>query len=190
MNNPQIRFTKDDGTPYPDWAEVRLGEVAEISAAGDLERKIYSPVKTEKHLYPVYSNALTNKGLYGFYETYQYDESCVTISARGQIGVAFERLSKFFPVGRLLTLNNLKINSKILTEAINTQIVFYSETTGVPQLTAVGAKKYILSLPTDPEEQQKIAEFFSALDAQIEAQRQKCMEIKNYKKAMLQRMFK
>ncbi len=185
----QKRFRRDSGENYSDWEIFKLGDVAKINAAGDLDKEKFSEVQTNEHKYSVYSNALTNNGLYGYYSEYQYNENCVTITARGDIGKAFERVGKFFPIGRLITLHKLKVNAKLLTEAINKQINFFIESTGVPQLTAVSVKEYNIFIPTDKEEQEKIAEILSDVDQKIALQEEKLESVRQYKKAMLQRMF-
>ena len=122
----------------------------------------------EKHPYPIYSNALTNKGLYSYSSYARYDEDSITITARGDIGFANHRTTKFMAVGRLLVLKNkLPISNKFVCEYINHQIRFFKETTGVPQLTAPQASKYYVILPSLPE-QKAIASLLETWDTAIE----------------------
>lgn len=46
-----------------------------------------------------------------------------------------------------------------------------------------------LKLPADIEEQQEIGEYFKKIDSLITFHQQKCDELKNIKKFMLQNMF-
>ena len=49
-----------------DWEIKTLGDIFSITAEGDLDKKNFSLVKDEKYCFPVYSNSLSDKGLYGY----------------------------------------------------------------------------------------------------------------------------
>ena len=147
---------------------MRLGEIYNISASGDFDAKESSRTQDEKHPYPIYSNALTNKGLHGYSTYAKYDEDSITITARGDIGSANHRKTKFVAIGRLLVLKNkVSISNEFVCEYINHSIRFFKETTGVPQLTAPQASKYYITLPPLLE-QKAIASLLEKWDAAIE----------------------
>lgn len=149
-----------------DWEVVELGNLFEINAGGDLNKNIFSLIKTHEHIYPVYSNAITNNGLYGFLKSYDYDGEYLTVTARGYIGYSVARNGKFSTIGRLLTLkpkNN--ISCYLASEYINEFVNFAIESTGVPQLTAPQIAKYSIIIPKSITEQTAIATALSDTDA-------------------------
>ena len=158
---------KNDALPKG-WRRVRLGEIYDISASGDFDAKESSRTQSEKHPYPVYSNALTNKGLHSYSTYSRYDEDSITITARGDIGFANHRKTKFMAIGRLLVLKNrIPVSNEFVCEYINHSIRFFKETTGVPQLTVPQASKYYIVLPPFPE-QKAIASLLEKWDVAIE----------------------
>jgi type I restriction enzyme S subunit len=154
-------------TAGEDWEVRTLGEVFNITAGGDLIKDAFSQTQTGEHLYPIYSNALTNKGLYGYSKVYRNDGNCITVTARGMVGSANERNHKFDAIGRVLILRPIsKTNCFYSSEYINNKISFSVESTGVPQLTAPQMSKYEIQLPTY-KEQTRIATILSDMDGAI-----------------------
>ena len=74
-----------------------------MGAGGDKPENA-SPVKTELFQYPIYSNGLSNEGLYGFTDKPKISEESVTVSARGTIGFVCLRHIPYVPIVRLVTL--------------------------------------------------------------------------------------
>lgn len=85
------------------WEYLEIGEIANIKAGGD-KPKNFSENKTLENLVPVYSNGVTNKGLYGFTNKSTYTKNSITISARGTIGYSVLRNTDFDAIVRLIVL--------------------------------------------------------------------------------------
>ena len=85
------------------WKVKRIGEVAAVKAGGDKPEN-YSNEKTEFHDVPIYSNGITNDGLYGYTNKPIISEQSVTISARGTIGFCVLRNKPFVPIIRLIVI--------------------------------------------------------------------------------------
>lgn len=161
------KTAKDEALPKG-WRRAKLGDIYNISASGDLDAKATSLTQDEKHPYPIYSNALTNKGLHSYSSYAKYDEDSITITARGDVGFANHRTTKFMAIGRLLVLKNkVPISNKFVCEYINHRVRFFKEITGVPQLTVPQASKYHVILPSLPE-QKVIASLLETWDTAIE----------------------
>ena len=172
--------------PKEGWETKTLGEIFYITAGGDLRTDDFSEIKTSVYQYPIYSNAQTNKGLYGFCKNYDYEQNAITISARGGIGYTVSRSENFAAIGRLLVLKPIAdINCKFIEEFINVNIEFSSESTGVPQLTAPQVSKYFVSFPS-LEEQNHIAQILSDMDAEIEVLEKKLAKYKQIKQGLMQ----
>ncbi len=86
-----------------DWSLSTLGNVSIMGAGGDKPQNV-SPIKTDLYQYPIYSNGLSNEGLYGFTDKPKISEESVTVSARGTIGFVCLRHIPYVPIVRLVTL--------------------------------------------------------------------------------------
>lgn len=168
-----------------DWEQRKLGDtVNSIVAGGDIDK---SKIQ-ENGKYPVYANALTNDGVIGYYnDQYRVKAPAVTVTGRGEIGVAKTRNTNFTPVVRLLAINSMH-NNYFLENLINTHRAF-AESTGVPQLTAPQLANYKLKFPKSIEEESKIGNFFNNLDSLITLHQRKIDKLQKLKNAYLNEMF-
>ena len=98
-----IDFEPFGGVQPDDWNLSTLGQVSRMGAGGD-KPKTTSPVKTVDCPYPIYSNGLTDYGLYGYTNEPKISEESVTVSARGTIGFVCLRHIPYVPIVRLVTL--------------------------------------------------------------------------------------
>ena len=184
---PRLRFPEFQNAG--EWEVKKLGDFADVAASGDLDSELFSPTKTQICCYPVYSNAVEQEGLYGYYSAPKYPANCVTITARGTLGVAFLRHTKFMGIGRLLVLNfNQGIDSRFMKDCWNHLAKIPQEVTSIPQLTAVTARVTLFPIP-NLEEQKRIASCLSSLDALITAETQKLEALKTHKKGLMQQLF-
>ena len=151
---PKIRFNRFDSV----WEEAKIEDIVKISAGGDVDK-----IKLkESGKYPVVANALTNKGIVGFYDDYKVKAPAVTVTGRGDVGYAVARHENFTPVVRLLTLQSENIDVDYLENQINSMRIL-NESTGVPQLTAPQLGNYKVYHP-EIEEQSAIGSLFRTLD--------------------------
>lgn len=86
-----------------EWSVSTLGNVSIMGAGGDKPQNV-SPIKTDLYEHPIYSNGLSNEGLYGFTDKPKISEESVTVSARGTIGFVCLRHIPYVPIVRLVTL--------------------------------------------------------------------------------------
>ncbi|WQR79775.1 restriction endonuclease subunit S [Helicobacter pylori] len=152
-------------TTPSNWKRVRLGDIFFITAGGDLSKPHYSNTKQSDFNYPIYSNAIEKKGLYGYSSFFIIKNKSITITSRGTIGVAFFRDYPYVPIGRLLVLQPKisNIDCRFYTEYINSKVKFNTEQTTIPQLTI--PKVALCEIPLPPlDEQIAIANILSALD--------------------------
>ena len=184
-NIPELRFPEFEG----EWEDNKIDYFFKISVAGDLKKEELSKFKINEFKYPVYGNALEKKGLLGYYENYKYEENNITVTARGNLGVALLRKKPFNAVGRLIILiPKTELNSYYVTQYINSKFKIYVESTGVPQLTAPSFRLNKIKIPK-LNEQNKIANFLSAIDKKIELMEKKHTLYKNIKKYFLDNLF-
>ncbi len=168
IQNNRVRIKGEDSKLPKGWKGMKLGDVYNISAGGDFNPRESALVQDTLHLYPIYSNALTNKGLYGYSTYAKHDADAITITARGDIGIANYRETRFVAIGRLLVLKSkIPVLNKFVSEYINHKIKFLKETTGVPQLTIPQANLYWIVLPPLAE-QRAIVSVLEVWDRAIE----------------------
>lgn len=176
---PKIRFYSYQGS----WTENRIADIVKISAGGDVDK-----VKLkESGKYPVIANALTNKGIVGFYEDYKVKAPAVTVTGRGDVGYAVARHENFTPIVRLLTLQSEKIDVDYLENQINSMRIL-NESTGVPQLTAPQLGNYKVYHPKI-EEQSAIGTLFRTFDDLLSSYKDNLTNYQSLKATMLSKMF-
>jgi type I restriction enzyme S subunit len=146
-----------------------------ISAGGDVPKKSAKGQMhpTDEFPYPIFANAVGDKGLYGYSDEYKIESDAVTISARGaKIGYHTIREGKFTPIIRLITLvpNKESVTTRFLNYILNMTPINGSDG-GIPQLTVPTVKKITVPIPyaNDPEkslaEQARIVAILDKFDA-------------------------
>ncbi len=149
-----------------DWEVRQFSEHFRIYAGGDVPKHSVAQTQSAAHPYPIFANALQNKGLYGYTAERRSNADSLTISARGYLGHAEYRDQPFFPIVRLLVLEPTgELDARYTTYAVNDRVRFSVESTGVPQLTAPQVGKYSVAAPPTLPEQRAIAAALSDVDA-------------------------
>lgn len=100
---PRFKQTEVGAIPE-DWGVFRLSDHFRIYAGGDVPKHSVSQFRSEAHPYPIFANALQDRGLYGFTGERRAKAGSLTITARGYLGHAEYRTEAFFPIVRLLVL--------------------------------------------------------------------------------------
>ncbi|RHK66404.1 restriction endonuclease subunit S [Streptococcus parasanguinis] len=176
---PQIRFKGFDVV----WVENRITDIVKVSAGGDVDKEKLK----ENGKYPVIANALTNKGIVGYYDDYKVKAPAVTVTGRGDVGYAVARHENFTPVVRLLTLQSDSIDVDYLENQINSMKIL-NESTGVPQLTAPQLGNYKVYHP-EIDEQSAIGSLFRILDDLLASYKDNLTNYQSLKATMLSEMF-
>lgn len=171
------------------WKEVRIGDIFEIKAGGDLQEEKYSPCRTGHARWAIYANSLENKGLYGYTSQPRYRGNAVTITGRGDIGHAEFRDEDFDAIVRLLVLlPKVDVDCRYITYYINSFVHFPIESTGVPQLTAPKVKRIKINLPQLKAEQTAIANILSKVDEAIASVQNSIAAAERLKKSLMQNL--
>ncbi len=209
-NVPDLRFPEFEG----EWIEKKLGEVAEI-LDGDRGKNYPKSNEFTNQGHTLFLSA-SNVTKYGFSKKQsqfiseeksnsmgngkliQHD---IVLTSRGSIGNVFQYsdwIVDCFPFVRinsgmliLRTQDILKSNFivKYLTSSIGKRrIKLISFGSAQPQLTKKDMKDFKIKTPLI-REQQKIGDFFSKLDRQIELEEQKLELLQQQKKGYMQKIF-
>ena len=177
-----------DGSEHERWETVSLAEIFTISAGGDINRQNSSPSCSTSYPYPVYANALTNNGLYGYANYFKVKGDSITVSGRGEVGHAIARHCKYVPIVRLLSLvPKYGDDVDFFAYMINATSI-YIESTGVPQLTSpqLGAVK-VLRPPIC--EQRRLSSLLLKMDAKLENEERLTFYMEKIRAFMLQQLF-
>jgi type I restriction enzyme S subunit len=103
-NDGEMVFNKElEGEIPLGWGVKTISDIGSVKAGGD-RPQVYSQTKTNNCQIPIYSNGITDNGLYGFTNKYNYPKDSITISARGTIGFCVLRRKDFDAIVRLLVL--------------------------------------------------------------------------------------
>ena len=173
-----------------DWEVELIGNCVSISVGRDLKEEHYSTFQSDVFQYPVFSNTVANKGLYGFYDFPEHTGESLTIVGRGVgLGTAFKRSGGYGAIGRLLVLvPDKRTDAGFLTEYINHRVQIFSESGGIPQLTGISIAKYRIPLSPTKAEQKAIAKALSDADALIESLEQLLVKKRQIKQGAMQEL--
>jgi len=142
-----VDFEPFGGVMPEDWEKKSLSEISEMSAGGD-KPKNATEIPTTKNTVPIYSNGISNEGLYGFTDKAKIVEESVTVSARGTIGYVCLRQTPYVPIVRLITIiprTNI-VSAKYIYLHLKTMKISGTGTTQ-QQLTVPNFKSTELSIP-------------------------------------------
>ena len=171
-----------------EWRSIRIGDLFEVTAGGDVDPTRSSEVQSASHPYPIFANGLSQEGLYGFCNYTEHRPTCITVTARGTLGTAIYRDKPFAAIGRLLVLDpKVNMDSRYFTDFINYRVRFAVESTGVPQLTAPQVARYFLPVPPKFE-QCAIATVLSDVDDLIGAIEALIAKKRAIKQAVMQQL--
>ena len=172
------------------WSRSKIADIAEIAVGRDLKEESFSDTKSEDFLYPVYSNTVSERGLYGYYNFAEHIGEAVTVVGRGiGIGTAFSRKEPFGAIGRLLVLKPKQNSFDVIyfENYINNYLRISNESGGIPQLPGSSLAKYDVVLPP-LQEQQKIAKILSTWDKAISTTERLIDNSQQQKKALMQQL--
>lgn len=194
----RIRFTRPDGSHYPEWTSKKLGNfISDLNEKTTSENEYLVMTSSRRGIvlqtdYYGDENRITDRSNLGYhilppnYLTYRSrsDDGVFrfNLNTTGRTGI----VSYFYPV---FSIDNGV--EKFFEEYLNySWKIFYKHSVGTSQkvLSHSELKKIELEVP-ESEEQQKIADFLSAIDQKITLTTQQLEKAKEFKKGLLQRMF-
>ena len=166
---------------------MTLGDVSDMSAGGDKPKNI-SDQKTDNYQYPIYSNGISDEGLYGFTSDYKISEESVTVSARGTIGFVCLRHIPFTPIVRLVTLVPHKdiVSAKYLYLWLKS-IPIHGTGTTQQQLTVPDFRKTEIIIPPRTD-MQDFTETVDPLFLQVWSNQEENAKLADVRDALLPRL--
>jgi type I restriction enzyme, S subunit len=205
----ELRFKDENGKDFVDWEEKTLGEIIQIQSSKRVlqedwtnegvpfyrTREIINLSNGEAFKSPIFISEQLFDEIKMKYGIPKVGDILVTgVGTIGQTYIVKQDDKFYFKDGNVLWF---KLNDKICSEFLNQtfkttfikkQLSDNASITTVATFTIDGAKKTIINLPSI-QEQNKIANFLSAIDEKIELVTQQIEDTQEYKKGLLQQMF-
>ncbi|MFC1644528.1 restriction endonuclease subunit S [Patescibacteria group bacterium] len=175
----KIRFKDENGKEFLEWEEKKLGEVLKIGSGRDY-----------KHLgsgnIPVFGTG----GYMLSVDKALYDGESVLIGRKGTIDKPFYYDGKFWTVDTLFYTRDFKNVIPKFVSLVFQKINWlkYNEASGVPSLSRNTIEKIKTKVP-QISEQQKIAEFLTSIDEDIELKQQQITQAEQWKKGLMHGLF-
>jgi len=179
----KLRFKDPNGKPYPKWEEKKLGDISTINTGASNRQD--SGLDGEFVFFDRSEDIRTSS-------RYLFDGEAVIVPGEGQDFIPKYFVGKFDLHQRTYAVMNFKdLSGKYLFYFIyQSQKHFLAHAVGstVKSLRMPIFEKLVVKVPCD-EEQQKIANFLTALDAKIESVAAQVSKVQEFKKGLLQQMF-
>lgn len=201
MTEPKIRFRRDDGSSFPDWEEIKLGELTYptgVKNKNNVDLESYS-ISNEKGFIPQseqfegagYLND-ADRTLYYIVSTgsFAYNPARINVGSIGYQNVGKDVLvSSLYEIFNTRdNLNDAYLMNWFKTGYFHKNVMKYSEG-GVRQYFYYDKLCMVdFALPSLPE-QQKIADFLSNVDEVIAASEEEVANLEQQKKAVMQKIF-
>ncbi|WP_323007567.1 restriction endonuclease subunit S [Pseudorhodobacter sp.] len=176
----KLRFTRDDGSAFPDWQQKRLGDILTVRYGKDHKALSDGDI-------PVYGTG----GIMRKVDQALYHGPSILIGRKGTINKPMLVDGAFWTVD---TLFYTEINAAFIPRLVFAVVervnwLELNEATGVPSLNSNGISSVKVCVPSHPDEQRKIADALTALDAKITATRAQITKTERFKQGLLQQMF-
>ena len=179
-----LRFKADDGSDFPDWDKRDLGEICEITTG-----RLDANAAIEGGQYPFYTCA---KDVFAI-DTAAFDTEALLVSGNGaNVGYIHYCEGKFNAYQRTYVLDKFDANifyiEQFLIKNLKKRIYSEAKEGNTPYIVMGTLTELQVQLP-HPDEQQKIADFLSAIDDKITAVSAQITQMQDFKKGLLQQMF-
>lgn len=174
---PQLRFPEFTD----EWQVKILGDIAPLQRGFDLPNSQQMPGK-----YPiVFSN-----GAVKTHDEYKAEAPGVVTGRSGTIGKVHYIEQDYWPHNTSLWVTDFKGNSPKYIHILYTRLRLerFSGGSGVPTLNRNDVHAHSIAIPSNAE-QEKIAEFLTAVDERVALQDKKVELLQKYKKSVMQKIF-
>ena len=178
---------------YSDWQTLRLEQVADIKMGTSPKSENYNSDKIGLPLFQGNADIENRKTLPKTWTT-QYTQKCmagdILMCVRAPVGDVAICMHNGI-IGRGMCLLRSQNNSFLYQILLNieNQWTRYAQGSTFESINSKDIKSFSVSIPTDKDEQKKIAEFLSAIDEKITITQTQITATKSFKQGVLQQMF-
>lgn len=183
----ELRFKREDGTDYPEWDMINLGDITSIS----IGEFVIKTKQSDDGQYPVYNGGQTPTG---YYDEYNNEGNKIVISARGaSAGFVNFQYERYWAGNSCYSVSLTKPTYSIrffyhYLKAYQRRFTDYQQAANIPSVSKKDVQLFQVKVPCD-KEQNRIAEFFDLLDISIENVGRQLIAIHKQKKGLLQQIF-
>lgn len=184
----KLRFKDDNGNDFPDWETTKMEDIGTIKKGTQLNRDDM----IQEGAFPVINGGVTASG---YTNTFNAPGGSITISEGGNSCGHVAWQSRDFWLGGhcyVVSANDQKgVLTKFLFHSLRhnqAKIMRLRVGSGLPNIQKGDLLQLTLGIP-HPDEQQKIADFLSAIDAKISLVADELSAAQDFKKGLLQQMF-
>ncbi|WP_160111043.1 restriction endonuclease subunit S [Dysgonomonas sp. Marseille-P4361] len=199
----ELRFTRPDGSAYPDWEEKKLGEMGFFTSGTGFSEKEQGGVSG----IPFYKVSDMNmpENIQIMQKANNYVSDKQIIDNRYKVikkpSIIFAKVGAAIFLERKRVANNFLIDNNMMsfTPAGNIMFFFqlfqtihlskFAQVGALPSYNASDVSSIRIIIPTSEDEQRQIADFLSAIDDKISLLNQQIASTEQYKKGLLQQMF-
>jgi len=198
----QLRFTRDGGKAFPDWEEKRLGKLGKFTGGGTPDTNNVS--YWDGDIPWISSSDILENDLSGPRITRFINDKALKDSATKIVPANSILIVSRVGVGKLAVSRHDVCTSQDFTSFTpsSDNVLFLGfwmlsntnallrlcQGTSIKGLTSDDLKSLVVPIP-HPDEQQKIADALSAMDAKIQAVANQLTKLQTFKKGLLQQMF-
>ncbi len=198
----KLRFKDENGNEYPDWEEKKLGDLGAFKGGGTPSTEISE--YWNGNIPWISSSDLIENDILNINVTRYITDKAISESATKLIPVNSVLFISRVGVGKLAVSKRTMCTSQDFANFIpseinpfylayyfiknNNLLASYAQGTSIKGFTSADLKSIKVSYPI-PEEQQKIANFLSSIDAKIDNTKDELEKIQLFKKGLLQKMF-
>lgn len=195
----RLRFPDTNGNPFPDWEEKCISEIGDVITGK-------TPSTDDDSLWDGDIAFITPTDLSDDtkYQTNANRKVALTkgmrvLPANSILYTCIASIGKM-AINTVPCITNQQINSIVPFNYFNNEFVFYAVSyispkikktqanTTLPIINKTEFSKFTISIPS-PKEQQKIADFLSAIDTKITVLGNQLTAAQDFKKSLLQKMF-
>ena len=207
MVNPKLRFKRQDGTAYPDWAAVQLADIATRVTRKNKNDETDVPLTiasieglVDQRTY--FGKTVASKDMSGYFLLKNGEFAYNKSYSVGYDYGAIKRLDKY-DQGALSTLYIcFALNDPSWSDFMVQYFDSLKWNAEMPKICAEGARnhgllnvapadffKISMALPTDPEERDRIVEGLQSIMERIECQASRVAALETQKKELLRQVF-
>lgn len=166
-----------------------VGDVFEVTRGKVLAMTLVKEDASSDAPYPVYSSQTKSKGLAGYYSEYLYRDAITWTTDGANAGDVNFRSGPFYCTNVCGVLVNTRGYANACVAALLNGVTrSHVSYVGNPKLMNGVMEKIEIPFPS-PQEQQRIAECLSSLDALITAESDKLEALKHHKRGLMQQLF-
>ena len=205
----EIRFKDDQGQNYPEWVEKQLGEVGNVTKLAGFEFTSYVNYSDQGHIIALRGLNVKNGSLI-LNDVKYIDNSDFSKLSRSKLYKNDLLYTYVGTVGEVAIINDddrfylapnvarIRFENTVVARYMMycfESTIFYNNkvrpliaSSSQPALSMGNIRKFKIPLPS-LQEQQKIADFLTAVDVLIEVEEKRLETMKTIKKGLLQQMF-